>query len=266
MHRLFSSVWLRTIVIWIYLPPYFFIRALWPWAQKPSHPLSKCITNEPNSHYDLQRQTAHSYYQIYKRFAIEHAKLFNMINSWIIYLRLSSCHYVNKMIIGSSYGIADGSAFHLVGTVNSVFIIRSCFCAFRCRFRWMYFLGWLLIICYCHRLTSGHSDDRSKDCASSVRFDLVRLYFNFLHCLHSLESHPFVKSAADEWKRNNTKNPILFLIIERKGFIAMSHIVFLGASKSMKCAGKPNNTPIAFQHFISQTHSHRLNSWWSFNP
>lgn len=31
-------------------------------------------------------------------------KLFNMINAWIIYLRLSSCHYVNQMIIGSSYG------------------------------------------------------------------------------------------------------------------------------------------------------------------
>lgn len=41
---------------------------------------------------------------------IELAKLFNMINSWIIYLRLSLCHYVNKMIIGSSYGFVHGFA------------------------------------------------------------------------------------------------------------------------------------------------------------
>lgn len=127
MHRLFFSsvVWI-CIVIWIKenVPPYFFfffsIGALWPWAQNHCiHYPNAYITsptrytiynnnstpaNKPNSY------PTKKYYGL----LIEHAKLFNMINSWIIYLRLSSCHYVNKMIIGSSYGIADGFGFFLI--------------------------------------------------------------------------------------------------------------------------------------------------------
>lgn len=137
-------------------------------------------------------------------YAIEHAKLFNMINSWIIYLRLSSCHYVNKMIIGSSYGIVHRLSFSssssfsflfILGVIVSallMFSIRSCSYIYSTfRFRWIYFDGRFLIVCYCRHAYFEELDDRSKDGMGlnelSVRFGIVlfALIFNFLHCLHS---------------------------------------------------------------------------------
>lgn len=91
---------------------------------------------------------------------IEHAKLFNMINSWIIYLRLSSCHYVNKMIIGSSYGLAYSSAF-ILGSSNVFHSEATILFAIDEYARF-------LIVCYCQYWPYQLLDDWSAVNASRV--------------------------------------------------------------------------------------------------
>lgn len=198
-----------------------------------------------------------------------------MINSWIIYLRLSSCHYVNKMIIGSSYGIAHGFQLytHMAVIGPHQFFISIQFMCIWVSVSMNVIFGWFLIICYCHRwsvhCTIWTIGQRIGE--SSVRFGSVRLFVG-LFTVYILGIRILLLNALSE-KRNNSntltqqthlfthshiykhkhqwKTQSCFWSSSMKVLLWCHTLQYMALRNRWNVLEKPT-IPIAFQHFIGQ--------------
>lgn len=147
-----------------------------------------------------------------------------MINSWIICLRFSSCHYVNKIIVSSSYGInvvsvliydapqqnsepkrheksvnASSQLYANRFHIPVLKVLFDCFCFSLLSFFFVrrhipkllsMVLNYMLLL----MLLTGHTvSDKTHTLVINWRISVSVTYFN--HCLHILHSHPFVGTA-----------------------------------------------------------------------
>lgn len=148
-----------------------------------------------------------------------------MINSWIIYLRLSSCRYVNKMIIGSSYGIVHRLRFFCSSSFWSsshspANVFRSCStCTISVSmniFQWS-ILNCILLSAYII-FEKKKSDDRSKDwieCPVWRSFVCFNFEFSFFLLFTFLQLHPIVVSAEVKIKKKKTKRKSQSCFVDR---------------------------------------------------
>lgn len=192
----------------IWIPSYIFF-LYGPFDRGPKNPMQSLNNSTHNEMYTF---SVHIQRQQQLKMGIEHVKLFNMINSWIIYLRLSSCHYVNKMIIGSSYGMVGCVWF--VYSDRLLFLIQLILFAFdEC------------MLLNCMLLSSPFTVQTKRLVKTMHRVSgSVSSICNFVSVFIFFKLHPFVPWC---WKTNG-KTKILFFffciprsIKERKGFIAI---------------------------------------------
>lgn len=132
-----------------------------------------------------------------------------MINSWIIYLRLSLCHYVNKMIIGSSYGFVHGFA--------SLYAVDVIFFSFPLTV--LLVISSFIVLNYMLLSLSAYTGHRTigQRIESSVRFSLVR-FLCVYHYFHFQIGILLFALLKNKWKTKSC----FFWSSSVKGFIVMS--------------------------------------------